>query len=152
MEPSSGVAGWAAAEGIPMTVVLPTRTYLTTETDAEGNRFAAVDEVAVRVFVTRLMEGEFGAAQVVGPEIGNECWGIGDFDQGSMNSLEYGRLAADMVTIERTWRAVNPGIETWVTEWSQKGDTRSFDPLQDYGLNTANELIDLVGFIADHDV
>ena len=265
VEPISDVLEYAAENNISATIVIPTRTYLTEETDALGHRFAVVDEEGLRDFVTKLVSGEFGAAKIEGLEIGNEYWGIGDFPQGSMTSLEYARIAADMVrifddtlatveggegvcvlvqmgtnygeanlrpeyadvelgrplldaviqdyglteipgliyssvdlnwakianeiiiqtlqddgtlqgvdgvvahiysrypvvegsrdeaidNIEETWGLLDQNFETWITEWSQKSNTSAFERLTDYGLNTAHELIDMVGIFVERGV
>lgn len=78
-----------------MTIVLPTRDFLTDDTDAHGHRFAAVDETAVRNFITDIANGNFGPAPTIEAfEIGIEYWGSGE-----MTAVEYGRLASEMAVI-----------------------------------------------------
>ena len=97
--PISDFLAFAAEVGSGVTIVVPTRHYLSLETDALGDRFAEVDESALRTFATDVMEGKYGHAKIDAFEVGNEYWGVGDFDQGSMSSLEYGRVASEMTRI-----------------------------------------------------
>lgn len=86
---------YASEAGIALTIVLPTRDFLTDDTDAHGHRFAAVDETAVRNFIADIANGNFGPAPTIQAfEIGNEYWGSGE-----MTTLEYGRLASEMALI-----------------------------------------------------
>ncbi|ARE84253.1 hypothetical protein ROSMUCSMR3_02786 [Roseovarius mucosus] len=86
---------YATQAGIALTLVLPTRDFLTDVSDENGHRFADVDETAVRQFIADIAEGNFGTAPVIQAfEIGNEYWGSGE-----MNTVEYGRLASEMALI-----------------------------------------------------
>ncbi|AWZ19071.1 hypothetical protein RTM1035_14702 [Roseovarius sp. TM1035] len=86
---------YATQAGIALTIVLPTRDFLTDISDENGHRFADVDEAAVRQFIADIAEGNFGTAPVIQAfEIGNEYWGSGE-----MNTVEYGRLASEMALI-----------------------------------------------------
>ncbi|MGK8233156.1 type I secretion protein [Roseovarius sp. MS2] len=86
---------YATQAGIALTLVLPTRDFLTDVSDENGHRFADVDEAAVRQFIADIAEGNFGTAPVIQAfEIGNEYWGSGE-----MNTVEYGRLASEMALI-----------------------------------------------------
>ncbi|MBW4973389.1 type I secretion protein [Roseovarius mucosus] len=86
---------YATQAGIALTLVLPTRDFLTDISDENGHRFADVDEAAVRQFIADIAEGNFGTAPVIQAfEIGNEYWGSGE-----MNTVEYGRLASEMALI-----------------------------------------------------
>ena len=86
---------YATQAGIALTLVLPTRDFLTDISDENGHRFADVDETAVRQFIADIAEGNFGTAPVIQAfEIGNEYWGSGE-----MNTVEYGRLASEMALI-----------------------------------------------------
>ncbi len=109
IEPLSEVAAFAAANDIALTIVVPTRTYLGTATDAFGHRLPDVDAEGLRDFVTKLVGGQFGAARIEALEIGNEYWGIGDFAQGSMTTLEYARVATEMTRIMDDTLATVPG-------------------------------------------
>jgi hypothetical protein len=86
---------YATQAGIALTIVLPTRDFLTDASDENGHRFADVDEAAIRQFIADIAEGNFGTAPVIQAfEIGNEYWGSGE-----MNTVEYGRLASEMALI-----------------------------------------------------
>lgn len=111
IEPLSDVAGYAAEKGLTLTVVLPTRKYLSGELDELGHRLPAVDAEAVRTFVTDLVGGTYGAAKIIGLEIGNEYWGIGEIEDGSMTTLEYARVASEMTRILDETLATVPGGE-----------------------------------------
>ncbi|SEQ65254.1 hypothetical protein [Thalassovita taeanensis] len=84
---------YAEDADIAVNIVLPTTSYLSEETDANGHRFAQIDEAEVRGFIQSTLNGEFGAPDIRSFEIGNEYWGVG------MSSLEYGRVAARMSEI-----------------------------------------------------
>ena len=85
---------YAEENDIDVTIVLPTRNFLTEETDANGHRFADVDENALRGFIQDTLNGEHGSPTIRAFEIGNEYWGSGEMD-----SLEYGRVASQMAQI-----------------------------------------------------
>lgn len=74
--------------------MIPTRDLLSDNTDANGDRFAAIDEDALRGFVRDVVTGVHGDAEIEAFELGNEYWG-----SGQMSSVEYGRLASEMATI-----------------------------------------------------
>ena len=93
--PLDEALGYAQAEGLSVTIVIPTRHLLSETVDANGDRFAAIDEDALRGFVRDVVNGVHGAAEIEAFELGNEYWG-----SGQMSSVEYGRLASEMaVTI-----------------------------------------------------
>lgn len=93
--PLSDVMDYAADTGRAVTIVLPTREQIsTTDFDDNGDRFADIDEAALRGFVREVVAGEYGDAPVAGFEIGNEYWG-----SGRMNAVEYGRVASEMARI-----------------------------------------------------
>ena len=94
--PFSDFMGFAAAEGLPVTITLPTRGALTDDRDANGDRFAAIDAPLLRQFVTDAVSGVFGAAQIAAFEIGNEYWG-----SGQMSAVEYGRVSSEMAHLLR---------------------------------------------------
>ena len=85
---------YAEEMGHAVTIVVPTRTQLSSSLDQYGNRSAEIDEEALRHFVQDVATGEFGDAQIQAFEIGNEYWGSGE-----MNAVEYGRLASQMSEI-----------------------------------------------------
>ena len=98
---------YAEAEGIPVTYVLPTRVFLSEETDEDGNRFAEVDEPALREFLQGVMDGTFSASpDIQAFEIGNEYWGSGD-----MNTVEYSRVATEIVRIVDDELASHPDAD-----------------------------------------
>ncbi|MFP4569618.1 type I secretion protein [Rhodosalinus sp.] len=92
--PMSEFMGWAEDTGRSVTLVLPTRTQLSDETDDNGERFAAVDEQELRGFLRDTLDGAYGDPQLQAIEIGNEYWGSGE-----MSSTEYGRVASEMARI-----------------------------------------------------
>lgn len=92
--PISQFMSFAEAHGHPVTIVIPTRFMLGDSTDAAGNRMPDIDQFALRNFVHDVASGVYGRAEIAGFEIGNEYWG-----SGNMNSVEYGRLAAEMAII-----------------------------------------------------
>ncbi|PRY81231.1 hypothetical protein CLV76_102193 [Marivita geojedonensis] len=92
--PLNEALSYAGAEGLSVTVVIPTRNLLSTTADANGDRFAAIDEDALRGFVRDVVSGVHGSAEIEAFELGNEYWG-----SGQMTSVEYGRLASEMAVI-----------------------------------------------------
>ena len=111
IEPLSDVAGFAAANNLTLTVVLPMRTYLSDEVDDLGHRLPAVDVDGLQTFVSDLVGGVYGNAKIAGLEIGNEYWGIGEFENGSMTTLEYARVASEVTRILDETLATLPGGE-----------------------------------------
>lgn len=97
--PISDFLEFAIETDRPVTIVIPTRKFLTSEEDALGHRYEAVDEELLRTFVSDVLNGVYGAAKIEAFEIGNEYWGIGDFEQGSMTTLEYARVSSKMAEI-----------------------------------------------------
>ncbi|WP_292292691.1 hypothetical protein [Marivita sp.] len=85
---------YAGEEGLAVTIVIPTRNLLSDTADTNGDRFAAIDEDALRGFVRDVVTGVHGDAEVEAFELGNEYWG-----SGQMSSVEYGRLASEMAVI-----------------------------------------------------
>ncbi|WP_415918846.1 hypothetical protein [Tateyamaria sp. SN6-1] len=77
-----------------VTLVIPTRMYLSEETDDNGDRFAQINETEIRDYISKVLSGEYGDATIQAFEIGNEYWG-----SGGMNAIEYGRLASEMALI-----------------------------------------------------
>ncbi|VVT26380.1 conserved hypothetical protein [Roseovarius sp. EC-HK134] len=104
--PISDALGFAEEEGIAVTIVLPTRHFLSTEVDAEGNRLPDIDEPALRSFLQDVFDGRYGAADIQAIEIGNEYWG-----SGGMNTFEYGRLASEMAVIVKDEIRSHPDAE-----------------------------------------
>lgn len=93
--PLSDIMEYSAQTGAPVSIVIPTRQELSrTAFDDNGDRFADVDEDALRDFVRDVVTGTYGDGQVASFEIGNEYWG-----SGRMNAVEYGRVAAEMTRI-----------------------------------------------------
>ena len=91
----SDFTAYAEEQDLAVTFVLPTRVFVGEETDENGDRFAQVDEEAVRHFVTQATDGSLGGMpRIQAFEIGNEYWGAGE-----MSAVEYGRVASDMATI-----------------------------------------------------
>jgi hypothetical protein len=92
--PLNEALAYAGEEGLSVTIVIPTRNLLSDTADANGDRFAAIDEDALRGFVRDVVNGVHGDAEIEAFELGNEYWG-----SGQMSSVEYGRLASDMAVI-----------------------------------------------------
>ncbi len=92
--PLNEALDYAGQEGLSVTVVIPTRNLLSDATDANGDRFSAIDEGALRGFVRDVISGVHGSAEIEAFELGNEYWG-----SGQMSSVEYGRLASEMAVI-----------------------------------------------------
>ena len=92
--PLDAALDYAADEGLSVTIVIPTRNLLSETTDANGDRFSAIDEDALRGFVRDVVTGVHGDAEIEAFELGNEYWG-----SGQMSSIEYGRLASEMAVI-----------------------------------------------------
>lgn len=92
--PLNEALAYAGEEGLSVTIVIPTRDLLSDTTDANGDRFAAIDEDALRGFVRDVVTGVHGDAEIEAFELGNEYWG-----SGQMSSVEYGRLASEMAVI-----------------------------------------------------
>lgn len=92
--PLSDFMIFSEVNGHDVTLVLPTRHYLSDETDENGNRFADVGEDDLRDFVRDVVSGHYGDATIRTLEIGNEYW-----HSGQMNAIEYGRVANDMINI-----------------------------------------------------
>lgn len=92
--PISDALGFAEEEGIAVTIVLPTRHFLSDEVDDNGNRLPDIDEAALRGFLRDVFDGRYGAPDIQAIEIGNEYWG-----SGGMNTFEYGRLSSKMAVI-----------------------------------------------------
>lgn len=92
--PLNEALNYAGEEGLSVTIVIPTRNLLSETTDANGDRFAAIDEDALRGFVRDVVTGVHGSAEIEAFELGNEYWG-----SGQMSSVEYGRLASEMAVI-----------------------------------------------------
>ncbi|SHH27398.1 hypothetical protein [Marivita hallyeonensis] len=92
--PLDDALAYAEEEGLSVTIVIPTRDLLSDATDANGDRFAQIDEDALRGFVRDVVTGVHGSAEIEAFELGNEYWG-----SGQMSSVEYGRLASEMATI-----------------------------------------------------
>jgi hypothetical protein len=85
---------YAEANDIDVTVVLPTRHFLSDTADASGHRTANIDEAELRGFIRDTLDGKYGEPTLRGFEIGNEYWG-----SGQMTALEYGRVASRMAEI-----------------------------------------------------
>ncbi len=92
--PLSDFMGFAAANGNSVTLVVPTRHYISDERDENGDRYAQIEEDELRDYIRDVVSGQYGAAEITAIEIGNEYWHSGD-----MTAVEYGRVASDMVKI-----------------------------------------------------
>lgn len=104
--PISDALDFAEDEGIAVTIVLPTRHFLSDEVDAEGNRLPDIDDAALRGFLRDVFDGRYGAPDIQAIELGNEYWG-----SGGMNTFEYGRLASEMAVIVKDEIRSHPDAE-----------------------------------------
>ncbi|MER5173956.1 hypothetical protein [Thioclava kandeliae] len=90
----SDFMSFSSDNDISVTIVIPTRTYLSDNTDENGDRYAEIDEDALRTYVQELITGQYGDAEINAFEIGNEYWGSGE-----MSSVEYGRVSSEIAAI-----------------------------------------------------
>ena len=136
--PLNEALAYAGEEGLSVTIVIPTRNLLSDTTDANGDRFAAIDEDVLRGFVRDVVTGVHGIAEIEAFELGNEYWG-----SGQMSSVEYGRLASEMaVIVNDELNLLNSNAEIIV----QSGTNFDFARLSDdYGtdMTSAEILADL---------
>ena len=105
--PMSDFMAFAEATGRAVLIVLPTRTQLSQQADSNGDRFAVIDEDALRTFLQDTLDGLYGSPRIAGFEIGNEYW-----DSGQMTSVEYGRVASTMARIINEELSAHPDAET----------------------------------------
>lgn len=71
--PVDEMFSYAHAEGIAVSMVLPTRIFIGEETDANGDRVADVDEALLRGFISGIADGTFGLPPAIQAfELGNE--------------------------------------------------------------------------------
>ena len=111
MLPYSEFMQYAEGAGQSVTVVLPTRTNLGSSVDANGDRYAEIDEDALRGFIKDTLDGEYGAPEIQAFEIGNEYWGAG-----RMSAVEYGRVASEMSVIVKDEIRSHPDYEEKFTD------------------------------------
>lgn len=90
----SDFMGFADESGHSVTIVIPTRDFLSDSTDENGDRYPDFDHDELAVFVRDVALGVYGDAKVDAFEIGNEYWG-----SGQMSAVEYGRLASEMAKV-----------------------------------------------------
>lgn len=136
--PYSEFMGWAEEEGISVTVVLPTRTQLSEETDENGNRYPDIDEEVLRQFVRDTLDGVYGSPEIDAFELGNEYWG-----SGFMTSVEYGRLAAEMAVIVRDEINKHPeGSTADIDIAVQMGQNYDYANLSNVYEETGQDLLD----------
>ncbi|WP_390912037.1 hypothetical protein [Pseudosulfitobacter sp. SM2401] len=120
---------FAQAEGKSVTIVLPTRNFLSDATDLNGNRFARFDDEIIQNFVTDVVRGEYGDVQIDAFEIGNEYWG-----SGGMTSVEYGRLSSRMAAVIDETLDTLKGETVWLEDTDvvvQAGTNYNFSKLDD---------------------
>jgi hypothetical protein len=106
IRPISEVFSLAEAQGIAITLVLPTSIFLGDDVDTHGNRLPDIDEDVLRGFLRDVLDGTFGSPQLQSIELGDEYW-----QSGGMNTFEYGRLAADMAVIVKDELHNHPDAE-----------------------------------------
>ncbi|WP_179380396.1 type I secretion protein [Jannaschia marina] len=92
--PLNDFLAYAEAADQSVTIVLPTRDFLSARTDGNGDRFPDFDAEALRGFVRDVATGVHGDARIDAFEIGNEYWGSGE-----MTAVEYGRLSSRMTEV-----------------------------------------------------
>ena len=120
---------FAEAEGKSVTIVLPTRNFLSDATDLNGNRFARFDDEIIQNFVTDVVRGEYGDVPIDAFEIGNEYWG-----SGGMTSVEYGRLSSRMAAVIDETLDTLKGETVWLEDTDvvvQAGTNYNFSKLDD---------------------
>ncbi|MBO9451075.1 hypothetical protein J7426_12445 [Tropicibacter sp. R16_0] len=93
LTPLSEFLDYAHSTNVAVQIVLPTVNYLSEDVDLNGDRFSNVDEEGLSKFVTDVVGGVYGEAEVISFELGNEYWGQ------DMSSVEYGRVASKMADI-----------------------------------------------------
>ncbi len=91
--PLSEFLEYAESSDLSVQIVIPTMHSLGTEEDVNGDRFSAVDEDELAQFVTDVIGGEYGDAEIISFEIGNEYWGS------QMSSVEYGRVSSKVAEV-----------------------------------------------------
>ncbi len=109
--PMSDFMAFAEETGRAVLIVLPTRTQLSQQADSNGDRFAVIDEDALRTFLQDTLDGVYGSPRIAGFEIGNEYW-----DSGQMTSVEYGRVASTMARIINEELSAHPDADTLFAE------------------------------------
>ena len=120
---------YAETEGKSVTIVLPTRYFLSDHRDLNDDRFAHFDEDVLRNFIKDVVEGEYGNVKIDAFEIGNEYWG-----SGGMSSVEYGRLSSKVAAIIDDTLLHLEGEAEWVQETDivvQAGTNFNFSDLSD---------------------
>lgn len=146
--PYSEFMAFAADTDRSVMIVLPTRTQLSQQADANGDRFAAIDEDTLRDFLRDTLDGFYGAPRIAGFEIGNEYW-----DSGQMTSVEYGRVASAMARIVKEELTTHPDFDTRFAETTvnvQVGSENGYAGLSHRYDGTAQEQLDQ--FSADYDM
>lgn len=132
--PYSDFMAYAEENDIDVTVVLPTRYYLSQETDENGHRTEAIDDAVLRQFIRDTLDGEYGEPTVRAFEIGNEYWGSGE-----MSALEYGRVSSRMAEIVQDEISKHPeadvfeDIDILVQNGQNYGSSRLSEDYEQYG-------------------
>lgn len=129
-------------------IVIPTRSYLSEAVDTQGNRFAAVDEDALRGFINDVLDGIYGLVSIDAFEIGNEYW-----NSGGMTSLEYGRVATEMCAIIHDALINHPGYEALFATprvLVQMGADYGFADLSTHYADVGDGAAQLAAFNADY--
>ena len=98
---------YAEASSKSVTIVLPTKNYLSENSDNNGDRFSEIDEDTLRQFICDTLDGQYGRPEIRAFELGNEYWGSGE-----MSSVEYGRVASEMALIIRDEVNSHPNYNT----------------------------------------
>lgn len=140
--------GFLEENGYGASLVIPTRTYLSEATDVQGNRFAAVDEEALRGFINDVLDGVYGLVSIDAFEIGNEYW-----NSGGMTSLEYGRVATEMCAIIHDALANHPSYEARFSTprvLVQMGADYGYADLETHYADVGDGAAQLAAFNADY--
>lgn len=114
----SSALDFAAAEGLSFTLVVPTFRYLSGQRDSNGNRFEAVDTIAIKKLVINfLADAASKGVAVAAFELGNEWWvPLAELMGGTMSAIEYGRVASQLaLTIQQAIDefALSINLDTW---------------------------------------
>lgn len=144
--PFSEFMQFAEATDRSALIVLPTRHEFGLAADANGDRYASVDEDALRGFIRDTLDGVYGSPKIAGFELGNEYW-----DSGQMTSVEYGRVASKMATIVKDEITNHPDYQELFTDTEvlvQMGHNYGYAELDSQYDGTPEEQLDQ--FLADY--
>jgi len=135
--PISEMFSFAKAEGVALSLVIPTRIFIGEETDANGDRLADVDEALLRDFISAVADGTFGPPPAIQAfELGNEYW-----NSGRMNAIEYARVSTEMARIidDEMANGPNPDLYAGTDLLVQMGMNYGYSDLSERFEGTSEE-------------